>query len=79
MFKFLSLKPEPEFIDKFIATHTGVTRLENKIDTGKSLSEALLFTEHGEKILCTKIVLNVRNNFCTKHLLLRFEHGIFMY
>ena len=31
MFKFLSLKPEPEFIDKFTATHTGVTRLENKI------------------------------------------------
>ena len=32
IFKFLSLRPEPEFIDKFIATHTGVTRLENKID-----------------------------------------------
>ena len=28
-------------------------------DTGKFLSEALLFAEHGEKI-----VLNVRNNFC---------------
>ena len=32
--------------------------------TGKSLSEALLFAEHGENMLCTKIVLNVRGNFC---------------
>ena len=32
-------------------------------NTGKSLSEALLFAEHGENMLCTKIVLNVRNNF----------------
>ena len=28
--------------------------------TGKSLSEALLFAEHGENILCTEIVLNVK-------------------
>ena len=41
--------------------------------TGKSLSEALLFAEHGEEMLCTKIVLNVRNNFCTQHVLSRFE------
>ena len=47
--------------------------------TGKSLSEALLFSEHGENMLCTKIVLNVRNNFCTQHVLPRFELGIFMY
>ena len=33
--------------------------------TGKSFSEALLFAEHGENMLCTKIALNVRNNFCT--------------
>ena len=33
----------------------------------------------GESILCTKIVLNVRNNFCTQHVLPRFEFGIFMY
>ena len=33
----------------------------------------------GESILCTKIVLNVRNNFCTQHVLPRFELGIFMY
>ena len=47
--------------------------------TGKSLLEALLFAEHGENILCTKIVLNVRNNFCRQHVLPRFELGIFMY
>ena len=42
--------------------------LKNKwisMSTGKSLSESLLFAEHGENMLCTKIVLNVRNNFCT--------------
>ena len=32
-------------------------------DTGKSLSEALPFEEHGENMLCTTIVLNVKNNF----------------
>ena len=48
-------------------------------DTGKSLSEALLFAEHGENMLCTKVVLNVRNNLCTHHVLPRFELGIFMY
>ena len=45
---------------------------------GKSLSEALLFAEHEENMLCTKIVLNVRNNFCTQHVLPKFELGIFM-
>ena len=30
-------------------------------------------------MLCTKIVLNVRNNFCTQHVLPRFELGIFMH
>ena len=43
------------------------------------MSEALLFAEHGENMLCTKIVLNARNNFCTQHVLPRFELGIFMY
>ena len=43
--------------------------------TGKSLPEVLLFAEHGENMLCTKIVLNVR----TQHVLPRFELGIFMY
>ena len=46
---------------------------------GKSLSEALLFAEHGENIVCTKIVLNVRNNFYTQYGLPTFELGIFMY
>ena len=41
--------------------------------TGKSLSEALLFAEHVENMLCTEIVLNVRNYFCTQHVLPRFE------
>ena len=52
--------------------------MEHGIVTGKSLSEALLFAEHGVNMLCTKIVLNVRNNFCTQHVLPRFELGIFM-
>ena len=43
------------------------------------MSEALLFAEHGKNMLCTKIVLNVRNNFCRQHVLPRFELGIFMY
>ena len=43
------------------------------------MSEALLFAEHGENMLCTKIVLNARNNFCTQHVLPRFELRIFMY
>ena len=46
---------------------------------GKSLSETLFFAEQGENMLCTKIVLNVRNNFCTQPVLPRFEFGIFMY
>ena len=45
---------------------------DKNVVTGKSLSEALLFAEHGENILCTKIVLNVRNNFCTQHVLPMF-------
>ena len=50
-------------------------------NTGKSLSEALLFAEHGgEHVkLCTKNVLNARNNFCTQHVLPRFALGIFMH
>ena len=35
--------------------------------TGKSLSEALFFAEHGENMLCTEIVVNVKNNLCTQH------------
>jgi hypothetical protein len=47
--------------------------------TGKSLSEALLLAEHEENMLYTKKILNVGNNFCTQHVLPRFEVGIFMY
>ena len=39
--------------------------------TGKSFSEAL-FAEHGENKFCTEIVLNVKNNFCTQHVLPMF-------
>ena len=66
-----------------VAFHIPIfVRIHSKLyiqSTGKSLSEALLFAEHGENMLCTKIVLNVRNNFCTQHILPRFELGIFMY
>ena len=41
--------------------------------TGKSLSEALLFAEHGENMLCTKIVLNVRNNMFSPGVSLEFS------
>ena len=47
--------------------------------TGKSLSEALLFAEHGENMLFTKHFLNVSNNLCTQHVFPRFELGVFMY
>ena len=43
------------------------------------MSEALLFVEHGENMLCTKIVMSVKNNFCTQQVLLRSELAIFMY
>ena len=55
------------------------SRIKKTVHTSKYLSEALLFAEHGENMLCTKIILNVRNNFCTQHDLPRFELGIFMY
>ena len=32
-----------------------------------------------QNMLCTKIVLNVRNNVCTHHAIPRLELGIFMY
>ena len=57
----------------------GTKVFEIVLGTGKSLSKALLFAEHEENMLYTKIVLNVRNNFFTQHVLPRFELGIFMY
>ena len=52
--------------DKWYILYGSMWKIKRKeIYTGKSLSEALLFSEHGENMLCTKIVLNVRN-FCTQ-------------
>ena len=42
------------------------------LGTGKSLSKAFLFAEHGENMLCTEIVSGIQNNFCTQHLLPMF-------
>ena len=66
-------------LDKPFLTHFWNICCCKLLCTGKSLSEALLFAEHRENKLCTKIVLNVRNNFYTQHVLPRFELGIFMY
>ena len=60
--------------------HSVLKWVDGLVDcTGKSLSGALLFGEYVENTLFTKIVLNVGNNFCTQHVLPRFELGIFMY
>ena len=47
-------------------------KFEKSFCTGKSLSEALLFAEHRENMLCTEIVQNVKNNFCIQHVLPMF-------
>ena len=47
--------------------------LPNSKSTGKSLSEAFLFAEHGENLLCTEIVFDIQNNFCTQHVLPMFS------
>ena len=68
-----------EFMNKITEPVQTTTKKEQSPEkkqkpfTGKSLSEALLFAEHGENMLCTKIVLNVRNNFCTQHFLLKYD------
>ena len=36
------------------------------------MSEALIFADHGENMLWTEIVLNVKDNFCTHHFLPMF-------
>ena len=46
--------------------------IESDLDTDKSLSEALIFAEHGENILCTENVLNDKNNLCAQHVLPMF-------
>ena len=42
------------------------------VSTGKSFSEALIFAEHEENMLCAEIVQNVKSNFCTQHVLPMF-------
>ena len=61
----------------FLTEKTLLSKENGNLGTGKSLLEALLFAEHGENLLCTKIVLNVSKIFCTQHVLPRFEFGIF--
>ena len=67
--------PPTVLISKFLFF---VALLKPCQSTGKSLSETLIFAEHGEKLLCTEIVLNVKNDFCTQHTPCS-ELGIFMY
>ena len=74
--KCLAIQYCPKLYDEMVALEEAGSIITV---TGKSLSEALLFAEHGEKMLCKKIVPNARNNFCTQHVLPRFELGIFMY
>ena len=78
-FELKVAKSQRVFLFPFNLPNNSRIRQLFNLSTGKSLSEALLFAEHGENMLCTKIVLNVRNNFCTQHILPRFELGIFMY
>ena len=74
-FKYISVKfIYSEEAIKFCEIFTSLLT----VCTGKSLSEAPLFAEHGENMLHTKIVLNVRNSFCA-HVFPRFELRIFMY
>ena len=65
----LDIKTEPEsYEDQNLESN----QMNSNTDTGKSLSEALLFGEHGENMSCTEMVLNVENNFCTQHVLPMF-------
>ena len=59
-------------VDASIQFCAGGQVVEHDSFTGKSLFEALLFAEHGENMLCTEIVLNVKNNFCTQQVLPMF-------
>ena len=45
-----------EIYDTKIRLNNYDVNLENCVVTGKFLSEALLFGEHGENMLCTEIV-----------------------
>ena len=58
---------EVAFISNILRKTTEVT------GTGKSLLEALIIAKHGENLLCTEIVLNVKKQFlyttCSPHVL----------
>ena len=75
----LSIKASDKDQLEDVCTLSVNVKKKNVDNTGKSLSEALPFAEHGENMWCTKNVLNFRNNFCKQHVLPRFELGIFMY
>ena len=67
IFLFHSLGVHPDYRRNGIAKQLVTKGFEVCSYTGKSLSEALLLAEHGENMLSTKIVLSVKNNFCTQH------------
>ena len=67
--RFVEVEDPAKLIDQSDYSLDGNQCLEA---TGKSLSEALLFEENGENMLCTKIVLNVKSNFFTQHVLRMF-------
>ena len=75
--KFLEI-PKDFLIDHLIGEEVKITDSRGKIQV--NLCQKFFFLQNiGENMLCTKIVLNVGNNFCTEHVLPRFELGIFMY
>ena len=57
------------FVGPKAQEHRGLLSIRNPMEhgivTGKSLSEALLFAEHGDNMLCTKMseTISVRNMF----------------
>ena len=58
-----------EFFEKLYGSFDSkIFHFSKLTGTGKSLSESLIFAEHGENMLCTEIVLNVKNNLYTQHL-----------
>ena len=56
----LTTRPQlPSLDSNFLVKYFTFRKYEQKIFTDKSLSEALLFAEHGENMLCTKIGLSL--------------------
>ena len=62
----------PKVLVEFSKSEWQVRRIKVQVN----LCQKLFFLQN---MLCTKIVLNIRNNFCTQHVLPRFELEIFMY